>query len=66
MLALKNTDRTSGQDGVHDEDRDETGRTVNKSKLPAPLNDTSLEIAEKNVRDKFSKDFVFVNPATGD
>jgi integrase len=39
--------------------------TKNKSKLPVPLNDKALEIAERNIRDRFPKDFLFVNPVTG-
>ena len=39
--------------------------TKNKSKLPIPLNDKALEIAKRNVKGKFPKDFLFVNPDTG-
>jgi hypothetical protein len=38
---------------------------LNKSKLPVPLNDKALDIAGRNIRGKFLKDFLFVNPATG-
>ena len=39
--------------------------TKNKSKLPIPLNDRALEIAKRNIKGKFPKDFLFVHPSTG-
>jgi len=38
--------------------------TKNETILPIPLNDTALEIATRNTRGKFPKDFLFINPAT--
>jgi integrase len=39
--------------------------TKNKSTLPMPLNDKTLEIARRNMAGKFPKDFLFINPVTG-
>ena len=39
--------------------------TKNGSKLAIPLNAKALEIAQRNIKGKFPKDFLFVNPATG-
>jgi integrase len=40
-------------------------RTKNREKLPVPLNDTALQIVAKNVKDKFPKQALFINPNTG-
>ena len=40
-------------------------RTKNREKLPVPLNDTALAIVARNIKSKFPKQPLFVNPHTG-
>lgn len=39
--------------------------TKENTKLPVPLNDTALEIVKRNMKGKFPKQFLFLNPRTG-
>lgn len=39
--------------------------TKENTKLPVPLNDTALEIVKRNIKGKFPKQYLFLNPRTG-
>jgi len=39
-------------------------KTKNKDILPVPLNDTALAVVQRNIKGKFPKDFLFINPDT--
>jgi integrase len=38
--------------------------TKNETVLPIPLNDTALEIVKRHIKNKFPKDFLFINQST--